>query len=72
MYNFSTLDNYYEMEYIDTMLMKIYNFLGSLGSESSLYDSYLLLSPVDASWYFLCFVLGGLAGALFIKKPIKE
>ena len=54
------------------MLEGVYNFLGTLGSEPSLYDSYLLFSPVDASWYFLCFSLGGLAGALFLKQPEKQ
>jgi hypothetical protein len=43
--------------------------MGQLLSEPSLYDSYVLFNgKSDALWYFLCFALGGLAGALFLKK----
>lgn len=50
----------------------IYEFLGRLTPECSLYDSYLLPGAVEMSWYFLCFVLGGLFAALFLKRPEKE
>jgi hypothetical protein len=46
--------------------------LSQLIPEPSLYDSYCLLSKEDSLWYFLCFTLGGLAGALFLRKPEKE
>ena len=48
-------------------------FLAQLLPEPTLYDSYILFTGhVDASWYFLCFALGGLAGAMFLRKPEKE
>jgi hypothetical protein len=46
--------------------------LSQLIPEPSLYGSYFLPSRSDSLWYFLCFVLGGLAGALFLRKPEKE
>jgi len=43
--------------------------MGQLGSECSLYDSYILLNGAgETLWYFLCFILGGLFVTLFLKK----
>jgi hypothetical protein len=50
----------------------VWDLLAQLTPEPSLYDSYILSTRADVLWYFLCFALGGLAGALFLRKPEKE
>ena len=54
------------------MWERLYMLVGSLGVECSLYDAYILPSKTEALWYFLWLVLGGLAGALFLRQPEKE
>ena len=47
----------------------MWEFLAQLTAEFSMYDSAVLFTDAaDALWYFMCFTLGGLAGALFMKK----
>jgi hypothetical protein len=50
----------------------MWDLLAQLTPETSLYGSCFLFSKTNALWYFLWFVLGGLAGALFLRKPEKE
>jgi len=50
----------------------VWDLLAQLTPEPSLYGASFLFAKEDALWYFLCLTLGGLAGALFLRKPEKE